>query len=109
MKRRKKVDLAVSHRGVIVLVHRYDPKTDEKIGDSMCKKATAAALMGYPEGYKGNAGCEALKGNGPWEVRALGPGQKAGDNLGRGYFGHVTRTVHSTGQIGASGAGTRTE
>ena len=96
-----------------VLVHRFDPKTGKKMGKSTSKRGIAVMWLKYPKGYKGKTGICALQPskakNGVWAVRALGPGQKAGDNLGRGYFGHVTRTVHSTGQIGASGAGTRTE
>ena len=70
-----------------MLVHRFDPKTDKKMGKSMSKNGVAVAWMKYPKGYKGTAGSVALNPakavNGVWAVNALGPGQKAGDNFGR--------------------------
>ena len=80
MKRRVRV-----HGGQVKFkVHRYDPKTDEKIGDSMQKKHIMWKLLGFPEGYgKPWAGNDLVPGNGPWEVRALGPGQKYTDKFGR--------------------------
>ena len=64
----------------IVKVHRYDPKTDEKIGDSMPKEHVFSNWLGYPKGQTPPGSF--LRGNGPWEVHALGPGQKHTDKFG---------------------------
>ena len=54
-------------------VHRFDPKTGEKIGESMTKRAAGIKWLGI------KCGIEALKPykakNGVWAVRALGEGQ----------------------------------
>ena len=63
-----------------VLVHRFDPKTDKKMGKSTPKKGIAVMWLKYPKGYKGKAAAFALRPakavNGVWAVRALGKGQK---------------------------------
>jgi len=58
------------------------------MGKSTTKSGIAVMWLKYPKGSKGNrAGMRALEPdkavNGVWAVRALGPGQKAGDNFGR--------------------------
>ena len=72
---------------LIASVHRFDLKTGKKMGKSTSKMGIAVMWLKYPKGYKGKAGALALHPakavNGVWAVRALGPGQKAGDNFGR--------------------------